>query len=1061
MNNYDIGEFLLLRSPTQSAEELICLNNEAIQGAHFAFEQSLKETFSQPELQEAIYLASQNLYDELNKWLNKEHFDAKRQEKLMISLYKYFVRMSTRCTPYGLFAGCEVGSMKDQPTVINLESHYYKHARLDMNVLAEIIDALLTDPIVRAQVKYYPNNSLYATDNAYRYVTYTLKKKRRSYRLSSVRKNAYLDQLLTLAETGVCSTEFVFSLIGLDAGFTQAEADSYVEQMIASQLLVSELAPLITGQEGLPSLIQQLRQLQGTECYVASLEEIKSLLAQQGPAIEQYEQIKSIINQEFVNTSAKDLVQTDLYFRAEKINIQQKQIQRLVNDAEKLLYLSGQEESPRLESFRRKFTAKFGEQEVPLAVALDSELGVGYGLHTSGISDHMPLLKGVRVPGKQEESTIKWSKFMQLKHHKLKEAISAQQQVVHITDDELLALQTESIPLQKLPDSMYLFGTFIAGSAEAIDTGNYTFLFKTLSGPSAANLMGRFCHGSDALNTELQTALEEERQMHPEKIYAEVVHLPQVRTGNILLRPTFGEYEIPYLGRASVAVANQLPISDLMVSCRYGNIVLRSKKHNKEVVPRLSTAHNFSRGLPTYKFLCDMQSQGKVTGSSWTWAPFDKEPFLPRVTFKNIVVSPARWYLSKEEYETSPVNKESDLLQAFEKLRTERKMPRYVALAAGDNELMIDLQCWPALKILKEKWAKSNVVLYEYFQTPDNCFVLGKGGKRTHEVIIPLRKAIDKPLKIPVTKKSISIHQVQRNFSTGSEWLFTKVYTGSKNADSILTEVVKPLTTQLIAQGGIDQWFFIRYTDPEPHLRLRFHHQQQPEFWKPILAQLHQQLDPYLQEGTVHKIQADTYQREIERYGSATMQLSEQLFFYDSEAVINFLDLIDGAEGERYRWLFALRGVDELLNDFGYTTVQKSELLQRLQYGFFQEHHGNDSLRYSLNDKYRTDRQAISEILDPEKDTDYIMPAVRCFQTRSTRSQATIASIKEACLTKTDTSVATLLPSYIHMFLNRMFLSQPRLHELVVYHYLMKHYTSQVAREKKNSLRPLQKILKV
>jgi len=64
----------------------------------------------------------------------------------------------------------------------------------------------------------------------------------------------------------------------------------------------------------------------------------------------------------------------------------------------------------------------------------------------------------------------------------------------------------------------------------------------------------------------------------------------------------------------------------------------------------------------------------------------------------------------------------------------------------------------------------------------------------------------------------------------------------------------------------------------------------------------------------VHKVQADTYQREIERYGEETIELGEQIFFHDSEAVIDFIGLLETDDDERYRWLFALRGIDTMLS---------------------------------------------------------------------------------------------------------------------------------------------------
>jgi len=64
---------------------------------------------------------------------------------------------------------------------------------------------------------------------------------------------------------------------------------------------------------------------------------------------------------------------------------------------------------------------------------------------------------------------------------------------------------------------------------------------------------------------------------------------------------------------------------------------------------------------------------------------------------------------------------------------------------------------------------------------------------------------------------------MKRTFILGEEWLYYKIYCGAKTADLLLTDTLRPLLNRLTATNQINQWFFIRYTDPENHIRLRLH----------------------------------------------------------------------------------------------------------------------------------------------------------------------------------------------------------------------------------------------
>ncbi len=247
----------------------------------------------------------------------------------------------------------------------------------------------------------------------------------------------------------------------------------------------------------------------------------------------------------------------------------------------------------------------------------------------------------------------------------------------------------------------------------------------------------------------------------------------------------------------------------------------------------------------------------------------------------------------------------------------------------------------------------------------------------------------------------------------------------------------------------IEKWFFIRYTDPQHHIRLRMY--KEDGSFGEILKELHQLLQPYLHTNLIANFQSDTYKREIERYGIANIENSETLFCYDSIATVDILaKLANDDSGDVLRWQFALFGTDKLLADFGLDLPAKKEFMTILQTNFHAEFGiRNKDAKKMLSDKFRTERKAITELLTKEfVETDDIFPMIQIFEQRSQALKPIIATILEQHkLQVLGITLNDLLGSYVHMFINRFLRSKQRQHELVIYDFLVQFYTSQLARK--------------
>jgi len=297
----------------------------------------------------------------------------------------------------------------------------------------------------------------------------------------------------------------------------------------------------------------------------------------------------------------------------------------------------------------------------------------------------------------------------------------------------------------------------------------------------------------------------------------------------------------------------------------------------------------------------------------------------------------------------------------------------------------------------------------------------------------------------------MSNNEIQRNFIIGDEWSYFKIYTGFKTADAILTGYLYPLANSLLSNQIIDKWFFLRYADPKFHLRVRFH-VNNPNHAATVVMNFNQTIKKHLHDNLVWKVQADTYNRELERYGTATMELSETLFWHDSEMICKIIALDSVKQDENLRWLSGLKMIDVLLSDFGFSLSEKCNLLNTLQDNFGKEFGINAEYRRQFGQKYRNEKAKIEKILDKttEQDEEYTALFHPIFE-KSQASKSIIKEIKSKITATDNLTLNDLLSSYIHMMLNRLFRTQQRTHELVLYDYLFRYYNSQQARQKKNA----------
>lgn len=658
--------------------------------------------------------------------------------------------------------------------------------------------------------------------------------------------------------------------------------------------------------------------------------------------------------------------------------------------SEKLQY----SENKDLMDFKKSLLKRFEGQEVSLMRALDPELGIGYG-DLEGENSASSLISEIKGAGQQKEAPVfQVDSFAHELLLKFLQGKGDRKQVVQLEDAIRGPVTSKLKP---------------ANSCSALlRIADELLILDSLGGCTANALAGRFTLASEAVEQYCKHTAAAEAKANPNVIFFDLAYTAEGRVDNVNRRKSIYEHEVQVLNYS--CSKNLVSLNDLMITVKNNELILLSRKYGKRVVPRLASAYNYSRSdLSVYRFLCDLQHQdiqSKLLFNVVSLLP--GLDFYPRIQYKNIVLSPAKWRI-----------RQSDTVgKSMENLLREMEVSRYFSIGNGDQTLCFDSHKNEDLLHLKQYLNQYNDSVISEVIIP-NKQIFKDDKKKCYFTQIMVSLNHDEQLYKPQYPAALTKKKgPEKIIVPGKDWLYFEIYCHPQRSNSILTNQISSFISR--HRLNLNSWFFIRYNDPAPHIRLRLQLKDKKAGYS-YISKLMWMLDKELADGIITDVQLKTYQRECDRYGFKQIELTEQHFSRDSDYALEVLEN-EQDDFENYASCIAL--MKAALASLELTDRQRMAFVQEVQRSFEKEHLMS-SLEFKRVNKEWQDFSA-EYPLERMEDMLLRLPADLRKSFENTLN-ATVANRRP-----------DLFCSLFHMHINRLFSNQQRSHELIIYSFLHK-----------------------
>ncbi|MET7640647.1 lantibiotic dehydratase [Streptomyces sp. NPDC005438] len=848
----------------------------------------VRDLVKDPQVREAVEVSSPSLARSLTRIEDGTGdgtpLSTRRTRRLALSVIRYALRMTGRPTPFGLLAG--VGGCRFTedlpPEPYGDEPVPHKHARADAGWLDAVVRRLHHDEGVRDRLLLVANHL--CRERAGRLVLpYVRGERAPGDPVPHELTFGYGPVVRAAVEAAATPLTYQALRRALLERFPEAareDVERLLNQLIDREVLLTDLA----SAQNHPDLLRYVNsRLDGAASPTATRlrlveRELRDYSATApGQGREHWSRLLATMGEAHTELTgerwdaARSPVQVDLALRPELAL--PADLAAEVAGAAEVLWRLGPEEGGPLGEYHRAFLERYGlERPVPVRELLDPHLGLGPPAGYQVPHGDRPAPTPATVPYSPERDEALGDAVQRT----LAQGPGAEL----VLDRDLVRRLAPERPAGVVPGSLDLCVQPLARGFADLAAGDYRLL---VSGGSyaAGSMAGRFAHLLDA-EEELAGLWE-----HPED-GADAPPTPVQLFFTPLGPRSPNVSRVPQVVPAAVRVGccpsvdddpeHTVPLDDLVVSSDGDRLRLARASTGREVTVARPHMLNMATEAPNLaRFLAGVGMSGSRPWAPWQWSRLEALPQLPRVRHGRTVLSPARW-------RPPPALRDGTLSarrwrSALESWREQAALPQVLRVKVHDHHLDLDLSSAAHRRVLRAELTgpAAPVVQESPLAEPAD---LGWSRGRVTEVVVPLLPTSPRPaatLPTAVRPAAPTPHP------PGGEWLYAKLYVARDRMDSLLVRELAALCGGL--EEDLDRWFFLRYADPAPHLRLRM--RGTPDSLRNrVLPALHDWAATARTEGLIGTLTLGTYEPETERYGGPeALADAERLFHADSRLV--------------------------------------------------------------------------------------------------------------------------------------------------------------------------------
>jgi lantibiotic biosynthesis protein len=769
------------------------------------------------------------------------------------ALLQYVLRTRYRATPFGLFASTSPIRL-DGPSASIDDASEHVVVRPDALWVDRLLSRLHADPKIVGGLSVVADPTCVLKDDhfevPYRPGTELPERVR-------ARATPPMREVMAMAQRPVSVANLVEHVLADRPGVPREVVVAMISQALCSGLLHSDLRPATTRGFPLQHVLSRLN-ADGPESAAkvhTILSDVESALpATDGSASQGAERARATMN-ELVGGSGNPLVY-DVH-RPTPVHLPP----RLADDAVKALEVMARISphptgSPSWQEYRARYFDRYSLGVlVPLRELLDPVTGLGY---PTGYRDSSSA--------RREAPVTERDRYLMARIQRLDR-----------DGDHELVLDEQDLDALHVGDAAQVWATTevtIAVHATSpcdLERGDYELVLEGLSS-SLGVLTGRFLPLLSAEEQRRDVATHRSAPTLGEGAVRVQVGAPPLRrrvrnvTGTLQLVPevlALGEYD-----EESTMFPDEIAIG-ASAECLY--LVHTPTMHRIE--PFLANAVEPTATTPPLaRFLTELPRSHAAVLTPFDWGAAARLPFLPRVRHGRVVLSPARWLLSWRDLGGC-----QDPAQAVLSWATRERVPRVVSAGDTDARLRLDLYQGAHRRLLAHLVKNALVSVQEEPEDTGHGW-LGHASQVTLGFVSDQDRL---PVSAPVFG-AVHLDDGDLRRPGSSKHLLLRVDTPT----DLTCEVFASGLADLLGEPPALRWWFTRYRDPEPHLRVRITLQRPADF-AALAAKISDWAGQAHREHLAAGISWHVDQPETGRYGTGeTLNAAEDFFAQDSRCAL-------------------------------------------------------------------------------------------------------------------------------------------------------------------------------